>query len=396
MSSAGLGPAAVAGACCAAAAAGVAVGALVAMRTGPDGADGADVPAAAEAKLTPQLSYPYSAVGDATPLAPHTSKPSRAAEGERSHSTSSVAEVCRRVAAATSSDLTLVPSLEQPAALTAAAASAPSPVTADMPGLTAPPGATLRRPSEGDATDAPAQVSRPVILGVGGASGSGKTSMNRILSASLPGLKVASISGDNYYIPLGEGVDPTNYNFDAPAAIDFALLAVHLRELRAGKAAEIPQYDFTTHSRLADTTRVDGVHVIIVDGIFTLAVEEIRELCDFTVFTLEDLDVCLARRLKRDISQRGRTVTDVLEQYERFVKPGYHMYVAPTMRFANLIVPRVRDNTQTLAMLVEYLRHRVAALNPEARGRALRVEPEAVMSAAANGTRRPSLFDPDQ
>lgn len=367
MSSTGLGPAAVAGACCAAAAAGVAVGALVAMRNGPDGADAVNAPAAPETTLTPQLSYPYSAVGDATPLAPHTSKPSRAAEGERSHSTSSVAEVCRRVAAATSSDLTLVPALEQPSALASssagAAAASPSPVTAEMPGLTAPPGATLRRPSEGEATDAPAQVSRPVILGVGGASGSGKTSMNRILSASLPGLKVASISGDNYYIPLGEGVDPTSYNFDAPAAIDFALLAVHLRELRAGKAAEIPQYDFTTHSRLADTTRVDGVHVIIVDGIFTLAVEEIRELCDFTVFTLEDLDVCLARRLKRDISQRGRTVTDVLEQYERFVKPGYHMYVAPTMRFANLIVPR-GESLSDAARFVEMSRANTAASRP--------------------------------
>jgi len=377
-------------------------------------------------------------MAESTPLAPHS--PERApSRTERAESLDSVAEACRLVAAATSSDLSRVPPLPQTANMAAAmaagggaallAAGDEQPVSAVVPGLTVPAGATRvgsgSSASRASSSSPFASPSRPIILGVGGASGSGKTSMNRILSASLPGLRVASISGDNYYIPLGEGVDPATYNFDTPSAIDFKLLAVHLRQLRDGRPADVPQYDFATHSRLPETTRVDGVHVIIVDGIFTLAIPFIRELCDFTIFTLEDMDVCLARRLKRDIAQRGRTVDDVLEQYERFVKPGYHMYVAPTMRHANLIVPRgepclepqtrpapcpsppvprpgaphrpprptppcaaARDNTETLAMLVEYLRHRVQALNPEL--------PEGAISAAATGIRRASLFDPDE
>ena len=102
--------------------------------------------------------------------------------------------------------------------------------------------------------------------------------------------------------------------------------------------------------------------------------------------------MCLARRLKRDILQRGRDVSSVLDQYERFVKPGFHTFISPTMRYADVIVPRARENTTTLGMLIRYICSRVSELNPDA---ARRLAEHAPASFAATGERRPSLFDPD-
>lgn len=355
---------------CAAAAGGV-LGYCIATRADQKGAallsatQAADAPSrtASADKTTENPHYAaesggYQCLTDATPLQPRASNPrpipqpqaSRAKDGLRFGSSDSLADACALVAAASATDVGMLHAPMTPERVPVL------PVHAVMPGLVIPASATKSSrdmaaaeldetaPAVASARSAPlpgkGSRGRPVIIGVGGASGSGKTSVNRILSASLPRLTVASISGDNYYIPLTPADDPTRYNFDTPKAIDFALLASHLEALRRGESVEMPNYDFKTHSRLPEPITVSGVHVIIVDGIFTLAVEEIRRLCDFTVFTLEDLDVCLARRLKRDIAQRGRQVDDVLEQYERFVKPGYHSFVAPTMRFADLIVPR--------------------------------------------------------
>lgn len=198
---------------------------------------------------------------------------------------------------------------------------------------------TLQQKLE-DAVGSNPQCVRPIIIVVGGASGSGKTTIAQELQKHLPHHKVDSISQDSYYRSLPEGTDASTYNFDHPEAIDFDLVVQHLKDLAKGKDVEVPKYDFTTHKRLEGTRLVSKPSVVILDGIFTLSIPSVRRNCDLTVFTLEDLDICLARRLRRDLQERGRDVDSVLRQYHRFVKPGYHTFIAPSMREADLIIPR--------------------------------------------------------
>jgi len=142
-------------------------------------------------------------------------------------------------------------------------------------------------------------VGGPVIVGVAGASGSGKTSIAELIAGRLTGCqRVLSISSDNYYKTLGPGVASAEYNFDHPSAIDFDLLADNLECLRRGDDCEVPNYDFVTHKRTDKTTHVCGksTSVIIIDGIFALWAPRVRSQCDVTIFCSEDLDICLARR----------------------------------------------------------------------------------------------------
>lgn len=149
----------------------------------------------------------------------------------------------------------------------------------------------------------------PVIVGVAGGSGSGKTSIAELITARLhlsrhsPGQHqqqpgVLSISSDNYYKTLPPGTDPSTYNFDHPSSIDFDLLASHLEKLKAGEDIAVPHYDFATHRRTGETTLVDAkrTSVVILDGIFVLWAEKVAAHCDLTIFCSEDLDVCLVRR----------------------------------------------------------------------------------------------------
>lgn len=202
----------------------------------------------------------------------------------------------------------------------------------------------------------------PIIIAVAGASGSGKTSIATLLQKRLQNIRVISISSDEYYKTLSPDTDPANYNFDHPAALDLDLLSEHLEKMRSGQDIEVPVYDFKTHKR--DPVAVTKVcaretDVVIVDGIFVLQNERIRNSCDITIFTVEDLDVCLARRLRRDLVERGRSVESVLTQYTRFVKTGFHSFVAPTMTLADVIIPRARDNVTAIELLARDLMRRV-------------------------------------
>jgi len=144
------------------------------------------------------------------------------------------------------------------------------------------------------------------------------------------------------------------YNFDHPDAIDQDMLVEHLWMLKQQQAIEIPVYDFSTHSRVG-TQSLAPADIVILDGIFILAVARIRKACDLAVFTMEDSDVCLARRLRRDMKERGRTLDSVLLQYERFVKPGFQAFIQPTMSKADVIIPRARDNHKAILMLARDL-----------------------------------------
>ena len=207
--------------------------------------------------------------------------------------------------------------------------------------------------------------SGPVVVGVCGASGSGKTSLAAALASELAaaGVRATVLSCDSYYLPLPAGADAAAHNFDAPAALDLGLLAGQLAALRRGEDAAVPQYDFAAHARLAAATRVPAraTDVIVVDGLFVLADDRVAAQCDLAVFCAEDNDVCLARRLRRDVAERGRTADSVIAQYLKFVKAGFEQHVAPSMAKADLIIPRARDNTVAIAMLVRELQRRVEA-----------------------------------
>jgi uridine kinase len=184
----------------------------------------------------------------------------------------------------------------------------------------------------------------PIIVGVAGASGSGKTSIATLISEALNNeLKIIAISMDNYYKGLPKNTDASVYNWDHPEALDMELLASHLRALHRGEDVHVPHYDFSAHARRpsSDSTEIRAreTDVVIIDGIFVLAVPAVRAACDLTLFTVEDLDVCLARRLRRDIAERGRSVDSVLEQYTRFVKPGFHNFIQVRERGAGSCVP---------------------------------------------------------
>ena len=190
--------------------------------------------------------------------------------------------------------------------------------------------------------EGPRQVAPPVIVGVAGASGSGKTCIAQLIEQRLGGaVRVVSVSSDAYYRGLQPGLNAADHNWDHPDALDMELLAAHLECLRNGKDVHVPEYDFSQHRRDPARTTFVSAHdtdVVIVDGIFVLAVEQLRKAFDLTLFTVEELDVCLARRLRRDIAERGRSIESVLAQYLRFVRPGYINFIEPVracfLRFA--------------------------------------------------------------
>lgn len=221
---------------------------------------------------------------------------------------------------------------------------------------------------------------RTIIVGVAGGSGSGKTSIATLIAAQLDkrakgrSIRVTAISCDSYYKGLPPGAIAAEHNWDHPSALDLDMLADDLCRLRRGEDMFLPHYCFTQHKRLPDTTRLRGseIDVLILDGIFVLYSDSVRSACDLTIFTSEDLDVCLARRLKRDVVERGRTVESVLNQWALFVKPGYRQFVEPSLTFADLIIPRARENETAINILARDLVRRVknfkTSLNTEVDG----------------------------
>ncbi len=179
-----------------------------------------------------------------------------------------------------------------------------------------------------------------LIIGIAGASGSGKTTLAKELSARF-GDQVILLSHDNYYkcrddIPLEER---NKINYDEPNALETELLIDHLKQLRMGKTIFRPTYDFKTHNRTDEMVRVDPRRVIIVEGILVFENKELRDMMDLRVFVDTDQDICLARRIRRDVHRRHRTMESVLDAHMETVRPMYDLHVAPTKAFANIIVP---------------------------------------------------------
>ncbi|HSJ25476.1 MAG TPA: uridine kinase [Longimicrobiales bacterium] len=210
------------------------------------------------------------------------------------------------------------------------------------------------RPGRPD--DEPAQ--RPLIIGVAGGSGSGKTTVVRAMTEGLGTDQVTVIHHDSYYRDSGH-LSPAErqaINYDHPDALETELLVQHIHELRQGRPVAVPVYDFAGHRRMPDRQRVVPGKVIIVDGLLILWDVRLRDLMDIRVYVDTDADVRLIRRLERDIRERGRSVDSVIQQYTDTVRPMHLEFVEPSKRYADLIVPEGGHNRVAVEMLVTRVR----------------------------------------
>ncbi|CDK26647.1 unnamed protein product [Kuraishia capsulata CBS 1993] len=200
---------------------------------------------------------------------------------------------------------------------------------------------------------------QPYIIGVAGCSGSGKTSVAQMIIEEINQPWTVLLSLDNFYKSLSPEMSAkafaNDYDFDKPDALDLDLLFKCVQELRNGRKAEIPVYSFAHHQRTERTTTIYGANVIIIEGIYALYNPDLLELMDTKVYVDTDLDICLARRLNRDIVHRGRDLEGILKQWHRFVKPNSERFVIPTISSADVVIPRGADNTVGIDMLTKHI-----------------------------------------
>lgn len=202
-----------------------------------------------------------------------------------------------------------------------------------------------------------------MTIGVAGGSGSGKTTVVRALRAAVAPDNVAVLPEDVYYREFHDLTieERERINWDHPDAIETDLLVEHIGCLLSGQAIERPQYDFRIYSRLAVTHHVDPRPVIIVEGILLLTERKLRDLLDIKVFVDTDPDIRFIRRLQRDVTERGRSVPSVIEQYMATVRPMHLEFVEPSKRYADLIIPEGGYNRVAIEMLVARVKAAVAA-----------------------------------
>jgi len=204
---------------------------------------------------------------------------------------------------------------------------------------------------------------KPLIIGIAGGSGSGKSTVARNVAQALHAETVAFIDMDAYYrnqahLSLAER---RAVNWDHPDAFDWELLLAQLRQLAAGEPIEKPVYDFVRHVRTDRTTLVHPAAVIVIDGILLFTDERVRELCEVKVFVDADADIRLIRRIKRDTTKRGRPLDEIIDQYLTTVQPMHLQFVEPSKRYADVIVPRGGHNTIAIEMIVANIQRRLDA-----------------------------------
>ncbi|MFM1620621.1 uridine kinase [Streptococcus mutans] len=194
---------------------------------------------------------------------------------------------------------------------------------------------------------------KPIIIGVTGGSGSGKTSVSRAILANFPNAKIAMIEHDSYYKDQSHLTfeERVTTNYDHPLAFETDLLINHLKELIADRPVDIPIYDYTQHTRSEKSYRQEPQDVFIVEGILVLEDQCLRDLMDIKLFVDTDDDIRIIRRIKRDMQERGRSLDSIIEQYTRVVKPMYHQFIEPTKRYADIVVPEGVSNLVAIDLI---------------------------------------------
>lgn len=207
---------------------------------------------------------------------------------------------------------------------------------------------------------------RPLIIGIAGGSGSGKSTVAHKVAESLVGASVAFIDMDAYYRSLGHlsAEERRCVNWDHPDAFDLDLFVEQMEQLAAGRAIEKPVYDFVAHARRPDAVRVEPTDVVVLDGIMLFVDPRVRALCDVKVYVDADSDIRLIRRIRRDMALRGRPFEEILEQYLSTVRPMHLEFVEPSKRYADVILPQGGHNTIAIEMIVAKIQRRIGAPSP--------------------------------
>lgn len=202
---------------------------------------------------------------------------------------------------------------------------------------------------------------KPLIIGVAGGSGSGKTTVVNYLCEYFGSENILLLEHDAYYRDLAHlsFEERIKFNFDHPSSLETELLIRHLTALMEGYGVEIPVYDFAAHTRKNETIPVKPTQVVLIDGILIFSEPELLKLMDVKIFVDTDDDIRLLRRLKRDITTRGRSVESVMEQYEKFVRPMHLEFVEPSKRYADVIIPRGGKNKVAREMVISLIERKL-------------------------------------
>lgn len=202
----------------------------------------------------------------------------------------------------------------------------------------------------------------PLVIGVAGGSGSGKTTVVNHIMNAVGEDRMLLLQHDSYYRDLKHlsFEERTQHNFDHPSSLETELMIRHIKALREGYQVEIPIYDFTQHIRKEQTRTVDAKKIILIDGILIFSEKELREQMDIKLYVDTDDDIRLLRRIRRDIVERNRELENVLDQYEQTVRPMHLEFVEPSKRYADLIIPRGGENKIALDMVNALIQERLA------------------------------------
>ena len=203
----------------------------------------------------------------------------------------------------------------------------------------------------------------PIIIGIGGGTGSGKTTVAKEVTRHFPEESVTIVHHDSYYVDRSDlpPAEREDINYDHPDSFDNELLISHLSALRGGRSIEKPIYDFETHTRKVETVTVRPARIILLEGILVLAEDVLREIMDIKLYVDTDADERFIRRLRRDVADRGRTVDQVIDQYLRTVRPMHLQFVETSKRYADVIIPEGGLNLVAVDLIVTKVRDILAA-----------------------------------